>query len=236
MRSFASLASLCLLTLALGSALPSLARADGDAPSLATLGPAKSLGDDFYELSYKEQVPGKKRPRSAKAYVKVSDATQFFADRPGDLSKLATGTALWIYGEPVEAESVTDNGQKVIDRQVRGVRALAAGPAIHIAPSQAKEGARWVQGTVSSKPGGALEVTLEGSSYRVLTVRGCPLIERVALPERPEKLPKKFLAAVVGRATDAKPEKAKDGIDSHEATYLVILHKRLSKAYGLMLP
>lgn len=225
-----------LALFALAVVLPGSGRADEDGPpDLVTTGSLKALGEGFYELSYRQPQP-KGRPKAVQAYVKVGEGTQWFADRPGALEKLEAGAELWLFGEPVEAESQTDSGQTVIDRQVRGTQALISGPGVWL-PESAPDakGARWLKASVS-KPGPALEVTLGGSSYRVLLVRGCPYVLRAALPAQPEKLKKKLLAGVAGSKSDARPEKGKDTWDAFEAKHVVLLDKRLGGAYALMAP
>jgi len=226
-----------ILALSLSLCFASLAdEVNDEGPTaLETAGKLKAhKSEGFFELSYKEPVPGKRNKlRSAKAYVKVSDATQWYADLPANLAALEQDAKVFLYGEPVESESVTESGQRVIDRQVRGTLAVFSGPALTLEASAQKEGARWIEATVS-KAGPALEVSYEGQSYRVLTVRNCPVVLRKQLEKAPKKL-KKALAEVSGKVTTERPEKAKAKLRSFAAERLVILHKRLKGAYGLML-
>jgi len=205
-----------------------------EAPALATQGKLSQLEESFYELSYRKPVPGKKKPQSFKAYLEVGEATTWFADAPARVQDLQEGMELWIYGNPVESESTNDSGQTVIDRQIRGVLAIATGEALTLREVKVEKGPRWVRATVS-KPGQALQAKLEGQDYRVLVTRNCAILIRKKLDARPAKLKKKLQAAVVGQKSEARPKKAKAKIsDSFTATHLVILNKRLNAAYGLM--
>ncbi|HBP21133.1 MAG TPA: hypothetical protein DEA08_25520 [Planctomycetes bacterium] len=233
-------APICAPTLALALLLCCAASGQADEVAegpaqLETAGKLKAhKSEGFFELSYKEPVPGKRnKTRSAKAYVQVTDGTQWYADLPANLANLEQDAQVFLYGEPVESESVTDNGQRVVDRQVRGTLAVVSGPGLTLSASAAKEGARWIEATVS-KAGPALEVSYEGQSYRVLAVRNCSVVLRKQLEKAPKKL-KKALAEVSAKPTPARPEKAKETLRSFAAERLVILHKRLKAAYGLML-
>ena len=236
----APIRSLLALTLTFATLLATTfapeGRADEDGPpDLIASGSAKELGEGFYELTYRQPQP-KGRPKNVTAYLKLSEGTQWFADRPGQIEKLEAGAEVWLYGEPVEAESQTDSGQTVIDRQIRGTQALISGVGIWLSESKPDaKGPRWLKASVS-KPGPALEVDLGGNPYRVLLVRNAPFVLRAALPAQPEKLPKKLLLAVAGRKTDARPEKSKADREGFEVKQLVILDKRLGGAYALMTP
>lgn len=204
------------------------------APALATQGSLSLVEEGFYQLSYRKQVPGKKKPKATKAYLEVTESTTWFADAAAHVTNLEEGKDLWLYGTPVESESVTDSGQTVVDRQVRGVLAIAAGEALTLREVKVEKGPRWVKATVS-KGGEALQVSLEGQDYRVLVTKRCAILVRKQLDGRPAKLKKKLLAAVVGDKSEARPKKAKAKIsDSFSATHLVILNKRLKAAYALM--
>jgi hypothetical protein len=223
-----------ILTCLLGAGL--LANADEvkTPPALATQGSLSKVEEGFYELRYRKAVPGKKKPKAFKAYVQVNESTAWFADAAAGVTNLEEGMDLWLYGTPVESESVTDSGQTVIERQVRGVLAIAGGEALTLREQKVEKGPRWVRATVS-KGGEALQVSLKGQDYRVLVTRRCAILVRKQLDGRPAKLKKKLLGAVVGDKSEARPEKAKAKIsDSFSATHIVILNKRLKAAYGLM--
>jgi len=234
MRTTLLLSSLSLVALLCA---PSPAWSDepqAEAPALATQGALSRLEDTFYELSYRKPVPGKKKPQPFKAYLEVGEDTTWFADAQARVQDLEEGTEVWLYGTPVEAESTNDSGQTVIDRQVRGVLAIASGEALRITAAKVEKGPRWVRATVS-KAGQALQAKLEGEDYRVLPTRNCAVLVRKKLDARPPKLKKKLNAAVVGEKSEARPKKAKAKItDSFKASHLVILNKRLNAAYALM--
>tara|TARA_R110002072_G_scaffold11016_3_gene50502 strand:+ start:1831 stop:2547 length:717 start_codon:yes stop_codon:yes gene_type:complete len=228
--------SLVLLTAVLCLQSPAWCDDDAkaEAPALATQGSLSQLEESFYELSYRKPVPGKKKPQPFKAYLEVGEGTTWFADAPARLQDLTEGLDVWLYGTPVESESTNENGQTVIERQVRGVLAIATGEALTLREVKVEKGPRWVRATVS-KPGQALQVKLEGEDYRVLVTKACAILIRKKLDARPAKLKKKLLAAVVGDKSEARPKKAKAKVsDSFSATQLVILNKRLNAAYGLM--
>lgn len=225
-----------LPSLLLVTALSSLVWADEPkAPDLATQGVLSQVEENFYELSYRKQVPGKKRPQSFKAYLEVSESTTWLADAQARPANLEEGMELWLYGNPVESESVNENGQTLIDRQVRGVLAIAAGEGLILQEGKDDaKGARWLRATVS-KGGQALQVSFKGSDFRVLMTRNCAILVRKKLEGRPPKLKKKLQAAVVGTKSEARPKKNKAKIeDSFSATHLVLLNKRLNAAYALM--
>ena len=224
-----------LLLLSLGFASAGWADEDKAPAKLETTGQLKAhKTEGFFELSYKEPVPGKRnKMRSAKAYVQVTEGTQWYADLPANLAALEQDAQVFLYGDPVESESVTESGQRVVDRQVRGTQAVVSGPGLTLKASDAKQGARWIEATVS-KAGPALEVSYEGQSYRVLAVRNCPVVLRKQLEKAPKKL-KKALAEVSGQPGSERPEKAKEAMSSFALQRLVILHKRLKGAYGLMM-
>lgn len=203
-------------------------------PPLTTTGALSLVGEDFYELSYRVQVKGKKKPQPAKAYLKVAEDTEWLADAPLPLAKFAEGTEVWLYGTPVESESVDQNGQTVIDRQVRGVLAVVSGEGLSLKAGKVERGPRWVEASVS-KAGPVLQVSYKGEDYRVLAVRASKGLVRTKLPKRPAKLKKKFQATVVGESSSERPAKGKDKItNSFKATSVVILDKRVGAVYQLM--
>lgn len=203
-------------------------------PALATSGSLSLVEDGFYQLSYLKPVAGKKKPKAFKAYLRVTEDTTWYADAAGRVADLAKDASLWIYGDPVESESVNDSGQSVVDRQIRGVLAIATGEALPLKELKVKKGPRWIKATVS-KTGQALQVNFDGNDYRVLTARNCPVLIRKKLEKKPAKLKKKLKAAVIAEASEDRPKKAKAKIgDSFVATALVLFNKRLGAAYGLM--
>jgi bifunctional DNA-binding transcriptional regulator/antitoxin component of YhaV-PrlF toxin-antitoxin module len=202
-------------------------------PALVTAGSFKRIKkSEFFELSYREAVKGKKKAKSRKAYVRIGEGTQFMADRTIPVTALAKDAKVWLYGNPVESSSVTESGQTVVDRQIRSCLVIAAGESLEIAAGKQDKGARWLEATVS-KPGKALYVTYDGSSYKVLLSRGCAVFTRQALKKAP-KLKKKILARVTGTKTDALPTKPKKNMQGYSAVQVVILHKRLRAAYALV--
>ncbi|MBL4844351.1 MAG: hypothetical protein JKY65_02390 [Planctomycetes bacterium] len=221
------------LALAFVGVAASAALSEESAPDLVTPGTLKAVGDDFYELSYRvPQLKG--RAKKTQAYVKITPSTEWFADRPGRLASLKKDSTVWLYGLPVEAESQTKSGQTVVDRQIRGTLAVVSGPGVSLREGKAgTKGPRWVKATIS-KAGQAVEVSLGGNTYRVLTVRGCPVVLRIALSKRPKKLKKKLLAAISANKTDARPTKNKADWVSFEAKQIFLLTKRLGRAYALM--
>jgi hypothetical protein len=214
----------------------STAVANPEAADLHTWGKlAPVRKTDFFQLTYKE-LDGRKR-KTRKAFVKLADSANFYLDRSVSLEQLEAGADVWIYGNPQERSSQTDDGRTQIDRQIVNTLVIATGDALTVnaeAP-EGPAGQKWLKASVS-RVGQGLHVSYEGQDYKVVCLKGYAVLHRTALDEAP-KLSKKLMVEVAGLVSEDKPEKAKDDDRAFSATHVVVLDKRLQRVvYPLLLP
>lgn len=222
-----------LLAAALVLALPA-ARADDEEEAPASLRASGKLkpikGEEgAFELKYRARSESGRRVKR-EARVQVSDATALYVDRLVPPEAVAEGATVWVLGKLREREDQTQDGTRVVTRQITEVVAIATGPGV--APLVEKPLPRdpdlaWrecVRG-----PGASFDVTYDGGEWKVVFGRGVPLLLRIAVEEddRPKALKKGASLAAVRAERDG---------DAYRASELVLCDKRLARVYPLLEP
>lgn len=221
-----------LLAAALVLALPAARADDEDAPaSLRAAGKLKPIrGEEgAFELAYTARSEsGRSVKREAR--VQVGEATQLYVDRAVPPEAVAEGATVWVLGKLREREDQTQDGTRVVTRQITDVVAIATGPGVEplvAQPLPGKPDLAWRECVRSS--GASFDVRYDGGDWKVVFGRGVPLLLRLAVEEedRPKALKKGApLAAVRGE---------RDG-EAYRASELVLRDKRLAQVYALLEP
>src|SRR5690606_33687063 len=179
-----------------------------------------------FELAYTARSEAG-RAVKREARVQVGDATKLYVDRAAPPEAVAEGATVWVLGKLREREDQTQDGTRVVTRQITEVVAIATGPGVAPLvekPLAGKPDLAWRE--CVRAPGASFDVTYDGGDWKVVFGRGVPLLLRLAVEDddRPKALKKGAPLAAVRAERDG---------DAYRASELVLRDKRLGQVYSL---